>query len=47
VLRKRALGRNSHGPLQRDGKRYAYQLTDRGVKVALLFASSTNSFAGR
>ena len=27
----------AHGLLQRDGKRYAYRLTDKGVKVALLF----------
>ena len=26
-----------HGLLQRDGRRYAYQLTDKGVQVALLF----------
>jgi hypothetical protein len=27
----------AHGLLERDGKRYAYRLTDKGVKVALLF----------
>ena len=27
----------AHGLIQRDGKRYAYRLTDKGVKVALLF----------
>jgi len=26
-----------HGLLERDGRRYAYQLTDKGVQVALLF----------
>ena len=26
-----------HGLLQRDGARYAYQLTEKGVQVALLF----------
>ena len=26
-----------HGLLQRDGRRYAYRLTDKGVQVALLF----------
>jgi hypothetical protein len=26
-----------HGLLQRDGSRYAYRLTDKGVQVALLF----------
>ena len=26
-----------HGLLERDGKRYAYRLTDKGVKVAILF----------
>jgi hypothetical protein len=26
-----------HGLLQRDGRRYAYQLTDKGVQVAILF----------
>jgi hypothetical protein len=27
----------AHGLLEREGKRYAYRLTDKGVKVALLF----------
>jgi len=27
----------AHGLLERDGKRYAYRLTDKGMKVALLF----------
>ena len=27
----------AHGLLARDGKRYAYRLTDKGIKVALLF----------
>ena len=27
----------SHGLLERDGTRYAYQLTDKGVKVAMVF----------
>jgi hypothetical protein len=27
----------AHGLLARDGKRYAYRLTDKGTKVALLF----------
>ena len=27
----------AHGLLQREGTRYAYRLTDKGVKVALLF----------
>ena len=27
----------AHGLLQRDGRRYAYRLTDKGVKVAVLF----------
>ena len=27
----------AHGLIQRDGKRYAYRLTDKGVKVALPF----------
>jgi len=27
----------AHGLLQRDGQRYAYRLTDKGVKVAVLF----------
>jgi hypothetical protein len=27
----------AHGLIQRDGKRYAYRLTDKGTKVALLF----------
>ena len=26
-----------HGLLERDGRRYAYQLTEKGVQVALLF----------
>jgi hypothetical protein len=26
-----------HGPLERDGSRYAYRLTSKGVQVALLF----------
>ena len=28
---------NAHALLERDGNRYAYRLTDKGVKVALLF----------
>ena len=28
---------NAHGLLQRDGRRYAYRLTDKGTRVALLF----------
>jgi len=28
----------AHGLLQRDGKRYAYRLSDKGLKVALLFS---------
>jgi hypothetical protein len=28
---------NGHGLLERDGSRYAYQLTAKGVQVALLF----------
>jgi len=27
----------AHGLIERDGKRYAYQLTDKGTKVALTF----------
>jgi Mn-dependent DtxR family transcriptional regulator len=27
----------AHGLLDRDGKRYAYRLTDKGTKVALTF----------
>ena len=27
----------AHGILQRDGRRYAYRLTDKGLQVALLF----------
>src|SRR5205807_6841460 len=27
----------AHGLLQRDGRRYAYRLTDKGTRVALLF----------
>src|SRR5271157_2487954 len=27
----------AHGLLQRDGRRYAYRLTDKGLKVAVLF----------
>jgi hypothetical protein len=27
----------AHGLLSRDGKRYAYRLTDKGIKVALMF----------
>ncbi len=27
----------AHGLLQRDGRRYAYRLTDKGIRVALLF----------
>ena len=27
----------AHGLLQRDARRYAYRLTDKGVKVAILF----------
>ena len=27
----------AHALLERDGKRYAYRLTDKGVKIALLF----------
>ena len=27
----------AHGLLERDGKRYAYRLTDKGAKIALLF----------
>jgi len=26
-----------HGLLERDGRRYAYRLTDKGTRVALLF----------
>jgi len=29
----------AHGLLQRDGKRYAYRLSDKGLKVALLVFS--------
>jgi hypothetical protein len=29
--------RKGHGLLQRDGSRYAYRLTPKGVQVALLF----------
>ena len=27
----------AHGLLERDGKRYPYRLTDKGIKVALMF----------
>ena len=27
----------AHGLIERDGKRYAYRLTDKGTKAALLF----------
>jgi hypothetical protein len=27
----------AHGLLQRDGRRYAYRLTDKGTRAALLF----------
>jgi hypothetical protein len=27
----------AHGLLERDGKRYAYRLSDKGIKVALMF----------
>jgi hypothetical protein len=29
--------RKAHGPIERQGKRYAYRLTDKGNKVALMF----------
>ena len=36
-----------HGLLERDGSRYAYRLTAKGVQVALLFFSSINASADR
>jgi len=35
----------AHGLLERDGKRYAYRLSDKGTKVALMFVLFHNSFA--
>ena len=35
-----------HGLVQRDGRRYAYQLTAKDVQGALLFLSFTSVFAG-
>jgi hypothetical protein len=32
----------AHGLLERDGRRYAYQLTAKGIRVALLFVLFTN-----
>jgi len=36
-----------HGLLERDGRRYAYRLTAKGVQVALLFCCSTSASAVR
>ena len=32
-----AVGNKGHGLLERDGSRYAYRLTSKGIQVALLF----------
>jgi hypothetical protein len=37
----------AHRLLERDGKRYAYRLTEKGTKVAMLFLTSTNNSATR
>ena len=37
----------AHGLLERDGARYAYRLTDKGRKVALLFVLFHNASAAR
>ena len=36
----------AHGLLERDGKRYAYRLTDKGLKAALLFLFFHKRIAG-
>jgi len=36
----------AHGLIERDGKRYAYRLTDKGTKVALLFVLFHNQLCG-
>lgn len=34
-----------HALLERDGRRYSYRLTSKGLQVALLIRSSTSAFA--
>ena len=36
----------AHSLIQRDGKRYAYRLTDKGTKVALLFVLFQKQLCG-
>ncbi len=36
----------AHGLLQRDGRRYAYRLSDKGTKVALLFVLFPKQLCG-
>jgi len=36
----------AHGLLERDGRRYAYRLTDKGTRVALLFVLSHKRVCG-
>jgi hypothetical protein len=35
-----------HGLIQRDGRRYAYRLSDKGVKVALIFVLFHHKLCG-
>ncbi len=35
----------AHGPLERDGRRYSYRLSDKGTRAALLFVLFHNASA--